>query len=226
MSNDAMSGRRRGVMFVISSPSGAGKTTLCRRLISEVPGNQLSVSMTTRPIREGETDGVDYLFRTEKQFRDLIDRDEFLEWARVHDNYYGTPRAEVEAKLVAGVDVVFDVDWQGARALKTMRPGDVVSVFVLPPSITQLRQRLEGRAGSTAQSVKARLAGAFQDILRWGEYDYAVLNDNLDTAFLELRSILMAERTRRARASLGRLVDTLLKDAGDVVAETGAPPKT
>jgi guanylate kinase len=198
---------RRGVMFVISSPSGAGKTTLCRRLISEVPGVQLSVSATTRPARPGERDGADYHFVSEDRFQEMIDRDEFLEWAQVFKNYYGTPRSEVEARLVAGTDVVFDVDWQGARALKTIRPGDVVSVFILPPSLGQLKQRLEGRPGATEKSVQSRLDGAGQDILRWGEYDYAIVNDNLDTAFL------MTERNRRVRASLGIMVDQLLKDA-------------
>ncbi len=205
---------RRGVMFVISSPSGAGKTTLCRRLISEVPGVQLSVSATTRSIRPGEADGVDYHFRTQAQFRDMIDRDEFLEWAQVFNNFYGTPRSEVEARLVAGTDVVFDVDWQGARALKTIRPGDVCSVFILPPSIAQLQRRLEGRPGSDAKSVESRLAGAGQDILRGGEYDYAIVNDNLDAAFAELRAILTIERIRRTRASMGIMVDRLLKDVG------------
>lgn len=205
---------RRGVMFVISSPSGAGKTTLCRRLITEVPGVQLSISATTRAMRPGEANAVDYHFMTKPEFQDRIDRDEFLEWAPVFDNFYGTPRSEVEARLVAGVDVVFDVDWQGARALKTIRPGDVASVFILPPSIAQLKQRLEGRPGADAKSVAGRLAGAGRDILRWGEYDYAIVNDNLDTAFSELRAILMTERTRRTRASLGRMVDGLLKDSG------------
>jgi len=204
---------RRGVMFVISSPSGAGKTTLCRRIISEVPGVQLSISATTRPARPGERDGADYHFVNEDKFQDMIDRDEFLEWAQVFKNYYGTPRSEVEARLVAGIDVVFDVDWQGARALKTIRPGDVVSVFILPPSLSQLKQRLEGRPGATEKSVESRLDGAGQDILRWGEYDYAIVNDNLDTAFNELKAILMTERNRRARASLGIMVDQLLKDA-------------
>ena len=204
---------RRGVMFVISSPSGAGKTTLCRRLITEEPGVQLSISATTRPARPGETDGVDYHFRSVEQFEQMIDRDEFLEWAKVFKNFYGTPRSEVEARLVAGMDVVFDVDWQGARALKTIRPGDVVSVFILPPSLSQLKQRLEGRPGATEKSVESRLDGAGQDILRWGEYDYAIVNDNLDTAFTELRAILYTERNRRVRASLGIMVDKLLKDA-------------
>lgn len=204
---------RRGVMFVISSPSGAGKTTLCRRLIAEVPGVELSISATTRPARPGETDGVDYHFRSVEQFEKMIDKDEFLEWAKVFKNFYGTPRSEVEARLVAGMDVVFDVDWQGARALKTIRPGDVVSVFILPPSLSQLKQRLEGRPGADEKSVQSRLDGAGQDILRWGEYDYAIVNDDLDTAFAELRAILFTERNRRVRASLGIMVDRLLKDA-------------
>jgi guanylate kinase len=205
---------RRGVMFVISSPSGAGKTTLCRRLITEVPGVQLSISATTRAARPGEANGTDYHFRTQEQFQDMIDRDEFLEWAKVFKNFYGTPRSEVEQRLVSGIDVVFDVDWQGARALKTQRPGDVCSVFILPPSIAQLKQRLEGRPGSDPKSVDSRLSGAGQDILRWGEYDHSIVNDNLDTAFTELRAILMTERIRRTRASMGIMVDQLLKDVG------------
>jgi guanylate kinase len=204
---------RRGIMFVISSPSGAGKTTLCRRLIAEVPGVELSISATTRAARPNERDGADYHFRTVEQFQDMIDRDEFLEWAKVFKHFYGTPRSEVEARLVTGMDVVFDVDWQGARALKTIRPGDVVSVFILPPSLAQLKQRLEGRPGSDPKGVQSRLDGAGQDILRWGEYDYAIVNDDLDMAFGELRSILITERNRRVRASLGIMVDQLLKDA-------------
>jgi len=204
---------RRGVMFVISSPSGAGKTTLCRRLISEVPGVQLSVSATTRSPRPGETDGVDYHFRSVEQFEQMIDEDEFLEWAKVFKNFYGTPRSEVEARLVAGTDVVFDVDWQGARALKTIRPGDVCSVFILPPGLAQLKQRLEGRPGADDKSVQNRLDGAGQDILRWGEYDFAIVNDNLDAAFADLKAILYVERMKRQRASLGIMVDQLLKDA-------------
>jgi guanylate kinase len=200
-------------MFVISSPSGAGKTTLCRRLIAEMPGVELSISATTRAARPNERDGSDYHFRTVDQFQQMIERDEFLEWAKVFKNFYGTPRSEVEARLVAGMDVVFDVDWQGARALKTIRPGDVVSVFILPPSLAQLKQRLEGRPGSDPAAVQSRLDGAGQDILRWGEYDYAIVNDNLDAAFSELKSILITERNRRVRASLGIMVDRLLKDA-------------
>ncbi len=204
---------RRGVMFVISSPSGAGKTTLCRRLISEVPGVELSVSATTRSPRPGESDAVDYHFRSVEQFERMIGEDDFLEWAKVFKNFYGTPRSEVEARLVAGTDVVFDVDWQGARALKTIRPGDVCSVFILPPGLAQLRQRLEGRPGADEKSVQSRLDGAGQDILRWGEYDFAIVNDNLDAAFADLKAILYVERMKRQRASLGIMVDQLLKDA-------------
>lgn len=214
MSNDGANRQRprRGIMFVVSSPSGAGKTTLSRRLIAEVPGVRMSVSATTRAPRPGEADGVDYHFCSVSQFQKMIDDDEFLEWARVFRNYYGTPRSEVEARLSAGEDVVFDVDWQGARALKTIRPGDVVSVFILPPSLAQLKMRLEGRPGASEDSVQSRLNGAGQDILRWGEYDYAIVNDTLDKAFDDLRAILLVERNRRMRASLGIMVDQLLKD--------------
>jgi guanylate kinase len=204
---------RRGIMLVISSPSGAGKTTLCSRIISEVPGVELSISATTREPRPNERDGSDYHFRSVAQFQEMIDHDEFLEWAKVFKNFYGTPRSEVESRLVSGMDVVFDVDWQGARALKTIRPGDVVSIFILPPSLAQLKRRLEGRPGADSKSVQSRLDGAGQDILRWGEYDYAIVNDNLDTAFAEIRSILITERNKRVRASLGIMVDQLLKDA-------------
>jgi guanylate kinase len=203
---------RRGLMFVISSPSGAGKTTLCHRLLAE-PGVELSISATTRAKRPNEVDGKDYHFRTVEQFKAMIEADAFIEWAQVFDHYYGTPTAHVEQRLQAGTDVIFDVDWQGARALKTIRAGDVVSVFILPPSIDKLKQRLEGRPGASEASVTDRLAGAGQDILRWGEYDYAIVNDNLDSAFAELRAILIAERIRRKRAKLGFMVDQLLKDS-------------
>ncbi|MEP7209872.1 MAG: guanylate kinase [Alphaproteobacteria bacterium] len=204
---------RRGLMFVISSPSGAGKTTLCHRLLAE-PGVELSISATTRAKRPNEIDGKDYHFRSVDQFKSMIDADAFIEWAQVFDHYYGTPTSHVEDRLKTGTDVIFDVDWQGARALKTIRAGDVVSVFILPPSIDKLKQRLEGRPGATEQGVAGRLAGAGQDILRWGEYDYAIVNDNLDNAFAELRAILIAERIRRKRAKLGFMVDQLLKDSG------------
>lgn len=215
MSNDPVQPqhKRRGIMMVISSPSGAGKTTLCQRLINEVPGVKLSVSATTRAMRPNEMQDKDYHFCSADEFKRMIGNDEFLEWARVFDNYYGTPKARVDAVLEAGIDVIFDVDWQGARALKTLRAGDVISAFILPPSIEKLRARLAGRPGASQQAIETRLAGAGTDILRWGEYDYAVVNDDLERCFTDLKSILLAERVRRTRASLGVMVDKLLADS-------------
>ncbi|MBI1338585.1 guanylate kinase [bacterium] len=205
--------RRRGLMIVVSSPSGAGKTTLCKRLLASEPGVMSSVSVTTRPMRPREAEGSDYLFRTEAEFRAMVDRSEFLEWAEVFGRLYGTPRAEVEARLASGVDIVFDLDWQGARSLKTAMPGDVVSVFILPPSIDQLKARLEGREGATPEGVLARLAGAANDIRRWAEYDHVIVNDDLDAAFDVLRSIVRTRRSVREKAGLGAFVDDLLKSA-------------
>ena len=204
---------RRGVMFVVSSPSGAGKTTLSRRLIAETPGLEMSVSATTREKRPGEEEGVAYHFLTKAEFEKKIAQNAFLEWARVFENYYGTLRDKVEDWLRAGTDVVFDVDWQGARAMKQLMPGDVASVFILPPSIEELKRRLEGRSGATAEGVAARLAGAEQDIQRWGEYDYVIVNEDIDVAYQELRAILLTERLARRKASLGQRVDKLLRDA-------------
>ncbi len=204
---------RRGMMLVVSSPSGAGKTTLSRRLIQETAGLEMSVSSTTREIRPGETEGVHYHFVKKDAFESGIECDQFLEWAKVFENYYGTPRGQVEDWLSRGIDVVFDVDWQGARALKQVLPGDVVSVFILPPSIAELQRRLEGRQGATPESVKKRLAGAAEDIQRWGEYDHIIVNEDIDKAYEELRAILLTERLARRFPSLGARVDQLLKDA-------------
>ncbi|MEM6626237.1 MAG: guanylate kinase [Pseudomonadota bacterium] len=213
---------RRGVMLVVSSPSGAGKTTLCRRILEEMDDAVLSISATTRDIRPDEADGVHYHFKDKAGFQSMIAGDEFLEWALVHEHYYGTPRGQVEAHLRAGIDVVFDVDWQGARAMKQAMPGDVASVFVLPPSIPELQARLEGRPGATDIGVAKRLAGAARDIRRWGEYDYAIVNDDIDEAYEELRAILISERSRRRLPSLGARVDKLLDDAEAVAAKVGA----
>jgi guanylate kinase len=201
-------------MFVVSSPSGAGKTTLSKRLISDVSGVELSVSATTRSMRPGEVDGVDYHFMSRSSFIRRRDEGGFIEWAEVFDHLYGTPLAEVEARLSAGADVVFDVDWQGARALKAARPGDVVSVFILPPSIRELKARLEGRSGGDPETVARRLAGAAEDLKRWGEYDFAIVNDDVQRAFQELSGILFSERVRRARGGLGDFVDELLHQTG------------
>ena len=190
---------RRGLMLVISSPSGAGKTTLSRRLMEEFPDVILSVSATTRAPRPGEADGVDYHFKSEAEFREMIMADDFLEWARVFDQYYGTPRVDTEEKLRSGYDVLFDVDWQGADALHDQMPNHCVSVFVLPPSIEALRERLAARPGMTEDQVERRMRDARAEIRHWRRYDYCIVNDDLNTAYEELRRILLTERTKRLR---------------------------
>jgi len=190
---------RRGLMLVISSPSGAGKTTLARKLMREFEDVALSVSVTTREPRPGEVDGTDYHFRTHDAFKDMIAGRGFLEWAKVFDHYYGTPRADTEDKLAGGKDVLFDVDWQGADALHDQVPNDCVSVFVLPPSIEALEQRLSARPGSTPEIVARRMADAKAEIRHWRRYDYCIINDDLDVAYGQLRRILLVERTKRLR---------------------------
>ena len=202
---------RRGLMLVISSPSGAGKTTLARKLMGEFDDVALSVSATTRTPRPGEADGTDYHFRSHEQFTQMIEARAFLEWAKVFDHYYGTPRADTEAKLNAGSDVLFDVDWQGADALHDQLPNDCVSVFVLPPSIEALETRLSARPGSTPELVARRMADAKAEIRHWRRYDYCIINDDLETAYGQLRRILLVERTKRLRQhNLDDHVRTLL----------------
>ncbi|MEL7129913.1 MAG: guanylate kinase [Pseudomonadota bacterium] len=190
---------RRGLMLVISSPSGAGKTTLARMLMKEFEDVALSVSTTTRAPRPTETDGIDYHFRSNSAFRDMIEDRAFLEWAKVFDHYYGTPRADTEHKLRQGLDVIFDVDWQGADALHDQVPNDCVSVFVLPPSIEALEARLSARQGSTPEIVARRMQDAKAEIRHWRRYDYCIINDNLEEAYSRLRRILLVERTKRLR---------------------------
>lgn len=199
MSSNSKKEPRRGLMLVISSPSGAGKTTLARKLMAEFSDVVLSVSATTRAARPNEVDGVDYHFRTDAQFRDMIDRRKFLEWAKVFDRFYGTPRADTVAELEAGRDVLFDVDWQGADALHDQMPNDCVSVFVLPPSIEALEARLRAREGSDDEMVARRMRDAKAEILHWRRYDYCIVNDDLETAYQKLRRILLVERTKRLR---------------------------
>lgn len=190
---------RRGLMLVISSPSGAGKTTLARMLMAEFDTVALSVSVTTRTPRPKEADGVDYHFRSEADFKAMVRQRGFLEWAKVFDHYYGTPRADTEAKLSSGLDVIFDVDWQGADALHDQMPNDCVSVFVLPPSIGALEARLAAREGSTPDIVARRMQDARAEIRHWRRYDYCIINDDLGDAYEQLRRILLVERTRRLR---------------------------
>jgi guanylate kinase len=192
-------GRRRGLMLVLSSPSGAGKTTLSKRLIALNPDLVLSVSATTRPPRPGEVDGEDYYFMSEDAFLAKVDEGGFYEWAKVFDHYYGTPKTPVEEALEDGRDVVFDIDWQGARALAEHSPDDVVRIFILPPSLTLLRERLTKRGQDTDEIVEGRMARARSEIAHWDEYDYVILNDDFSRALDKLSEILHAERLRRVR---------------------------
>ena len=190
---------RRGLMFVLSSPSGAGKTTLSRRLIERMPGLRMSVSVTTRPKRPGEVEGKDYLFVEKARFEQMVKRQELLEWATVFDNRYGTPRAPVEAALSAGQDVLFDIDWQGTQQLREKARADVVSVFILPPSAADLEKRLHSRAQDTQAVIRSRMSRASHEMSHWAEYDYIVINRDVDEAFAEVQSILKAERLTRER---------------------------
>jgi guanylate kinase len=190
---------RRGVMLVLSSPSGAGKTTLTRRLLASDPGVRLSISVTTRPPRPSEREGVDYLFRSNDDFGIMVNKDEFLEHAKVFGNYYGTPRAPVEEAVEAGIDVIFDVDWQGTQELKQKAHDDLVSVFVLPPSMRALELRLRARGQDRGEVIAERMARAEAEISHWPEYDYIIINDDIDRAESEVRAILLAERLKRHR---------------------------
>ncbi len=194
---------RRGMMIVLSSPSGAGKSTLARKLLAtdrEEEGRlTLSVSVTTRARRGSEIDGVDYRFLTSRQFEQMRDRGELLEWAKVHGNFYGTPKDTVEQALEGGLDVLFDIDWQGARQIREAAPQDVVSIFVLPPSAVELRQRLDRRAEDAPDVIANRLRNASTELERWGEYDYVIVNDDLQRAYGGLKAIVVAERLRRER---------------------------
>jgi guanylate kinase len=190
---------RRGLMLVLSSPSGAGKTTLSRKLLDADSGVELSVSVTTRKQRPGEIDGRDYHFIDAARFEAMIKRGELLEWAHVFGHRYGTPRAPVEAALVRGHDVLFDVDWQGTQQLREKAGRDLVSVFVLPPSMADLEQRLRRRAQDTDEVIHARMATATDEMSHWSDYDYVVINTDLDRAFTEVQTILAAERLKRER---------------------------
>jgi guanylate kinase len=190
---------RRGLMFVLSSPSGAGKTTMSRLLLERIPNMRMSVSVTTRPMRPGEVDGRDYSFVDMPRFKAMVAGDELLEWAEVFDNCYGTPRAAVEQALGEGHDVLFDIDWQGTQQLRQRAGSDVVSVFLLPPSAEALESRLHSRAQDSDEVIRGRMSRASHEMSHWAEYDYVVVNKDIDSAYRKIETILQAERLRRAR---------------------------
>ena len=192
-------GRRRGLMLVLSSPSGAGKTTIARRLLTEDDELELSVSVTTRHRRPGEVEGKDYHFVTISDFQIMINDRALLEYAKVFDNYYGTPAANVMAALVDGRDILFDIDWQGTQQLADSSREDLVSVFILPPSTRDLEKRLLSRAQDSADVVAARMSKAADEISHYREYDYILVNRNIDVAVAQVKAILQAERLRRDR---------------------------
>ena len=201
MSNDNGTSaiQRRGLMLVLSSPSGAGKTTLSRQLLDNDKQIQLSVSCTTRPKRPGERDGVDYRFVDTATFRGMIERKEFLEYAEVFGNYYGTPRAPVDEAVAAGRDVLFDIDWQGTQQLRDKGRADLVTVFILPPSTRDLEKRLLTRAQDPKEIVAQRMAKAADEMSHWAEYDYVVVNSDIATSLSNLKAILTSERLKRER---------------------------
>ncbi len=194
-----MSIERRGLMFVLSSPSGAGKSTLARRLLTSDPQIDLSVSVTTRSPRPGEIEGQDYFFRSHEEFERLVGEGAFLEHAHVFGNRYGTLKAPVEAALSQGQDVLFDIDWQGAQQLENNARSDLVRVFILPPSMEELERRLRSRAQDSEEVVARRMAEASDELSHWAEYDYVLVNRDIDRAHAEVTAILTAERRRRAR---------------------------
>jgi len=191
--------KRRGLLFVLSSPSGAGKSTISRKLLNADPGLTMSVSATTRAMRPGEEDGRDYHFVDLERFRQMVADNEFLEWAHVFDHRYGTPRRPVEGMLEAGHDVLFDIDWQGAQQLHQIAGGDVVRVFILPPSMVELERRLRGRRTDSDEVIDRRMARAHSEIAHWDGYDYVLVNDDADACFAKVQTILHAERLKRSR---------------------------
>jgi guanylate kinase len=191
---------RRGLMFILSSPSGAGKTTIARRLLEEEgSGLKMSVSVTTRPMRPGEVEGHDYYFTDRAGFDRMVADDAFFEWAEVFGHCYGTPKAHIRDELKRGEDFLFDIDWQGTQQLYQRAQGDVVRVFLLPPSITELEIRLRSRGTDSEEVIRGRMERARAEISHWDAYDYVIINDDIEACFAKVRMILEAERMRRLR---------------------------
>jgi guanylate kinase len=211
MSSERM---RRGLLLVLSSPSGVGKTSLSRRLVADHADLDLSISQTTRAPRPGERDGREYFFVSDADFTASIEAGSFLEWAEVHRHHRsGTPRAAVMASVARGRDVMFDVDWQGARAIAAAAPEDTVRVFILPPTMAEMVRRIHARAGDSDDMIRRRLETAREEFTKWGEYDYVIVNDDFDHAYAELAHIYHAERLRRTRNPwLGPFVDALIAE--------------
>ncbi|RYE34228.1 MAG: guanylate kinase [Hyphomicrobiales bacterium] len=209
---DTLHPARRGLMLILSSPSGAGKTTLTRNLKSE-NNLDLSISVTTRAKRPSEIEGVHYRFIDRAAFDAMRQHNDLLEWAEVHGNGYGTPRKDVEASLAAGRDVLFDIDWQGTQQIVKKARADVVTIFILPPSMAELRSRLIRRAEDAEEVIVKRLANARDEIARWSQYDYVIVNHDLQTAYEQIKAILTAERLKRSRAiGMADFVDQLLAE--------------
>lgn len=202
--------RRRGIMVVLSSPSGAGKTTISRAILEKDHNIHLSISYTTRPKRQNEVDGVDYIFVTEPEFKRLIDNNKLLEWAKVFGHYYGTPREQVEALLSKGQDILFDIDWQGTQQLSEKAADDIVSIFILPPSGKELERRLRNRARDPEDEIKKRMGKASDEMSHWAEYHYVIVNRDIDASLQKVESIILTERLiRRRQIGLSQFVKKL-----------------
>lgn len=213
MPNIPATKERRGFMFVLSSPSGAGKTTLSRLLLEREKNLVMSVSVTTRPKRPGEIEGNDYFFVSKDDFGRMVEEEQFLEYAVVFGEFYGTPRKKVQESLQQGIDVLFDIDWQGTQQITQRARQDVVSVFILPPSMSELERRLYHRAQDSAETVAKRMAKAHNEISHWHEYDYVIINSSLDESLERIAAILQAERLKRTRQhGLKQFVEQLLKE--------------
>ena len=201
----------RGLVLIISSPSGAGKTTICKKLIEEVNNLNLSVSVTTRLKRSDEVDGKDYFFRSDKEFDDMVTQEKFLEHAKVFDHSYGTLKSEIDTKIINGINVIVDIDWQGTRQIEQYIPDDIVKIFILPPSIKELEKRLGTRATESQDSFKKRMSEARKEISHYSEYDFIIINEDIQESVNKIKTILYSESLRRHRqVGLKKFVDNLI----------------